>query len=111
MKLETNSSKTRKSAESTLPVQVPWGVSWRKKLGGELRTGYWARRLFERLSARQIDRLFDAIEAGGISEALLRAPELSFDWHGHAIMSLLKYRMVAGVLNIVRPPFTRSRKD
>jgi digeranylgeranylglycerophospholipid reductase len=83
---------------------------WRKRLGGELRTGYCARRLFERLSARQIDRLFDIIKAGGIDEALLRAPDLTFDWQGRAIVSLLKYRVVAGALDIVRLPFG-SRKD
>jgi digeranylgeranylglycerophospholipid reductase len=86
---------------------------WRRRLGGELRTGYWARRLFERLSTRQIDRLFDVIKAGGIDEALLKAPDLAFDWHGRAIVSLLKYRVIAGVLNIIRPPFGsfRSREN
>ena len=60
--------------------------AWRKKLGRELRTGYWARKLFERLSDRQIDRLFEIIKAGGIDEALLKAEDVSFDWHGRTIM-------------------------
>jgi digeranylgeranylglycerophospholipid reductase len=86
---------------------------WRKKLGGELRTGYWARRLFERLSARQIDRLFDVIKAGGIDEALLEASDLSFDWHGRTIVSLLKYRVIASTLGVIKFPFRsfQSRKD
>jgi digeranylgeranylglycerophospholipid reductase len=83
---------------------------WRRKLGGELRTGYWARRLFERLSPRQVDRLFDVIKAGGIDEALLKAPDLSFDWHGRAIASLLKYRGVAVALDVVRLPFGLTGK-
>jgi digeranylgeranylglycerophospholipid reductase len=78
---------------------------WRKRLGGELRTGYWARRLFERLGNGQIDRLFDVIQSSGIDEALLKAPELSFDWHGRTIVSLLKHRMVAGTLGVIRLPF------
>ncbi len=81
---------------------------WRKKLGGELRTGYWARRLYERLSNRQIDRLFDAIRAGGIDEALLKAPDLSFDWHSRTIVSLLKYRIIASIVGVFKPPFSSS---
>ncbi|MEE9173415.1 MAG: NAD(P)/FAD-dependent oxidoreductase, partial [Thermoplasmata archaeon] len=30
---------------------------WKKKLGRELRVGYWARKLYERLSDGQIDRI------------------------------------------------------
>ena len=32
---------------------------WKKRLGRELKIGYWARRMFERLSDGQIDRIFD----------------------------------------------------
>lgn len=78
---------------------------WRKKLGLELRTGYWFRKLFERLSNRQIDRLFDIVKKGGIDEALLKAPELSFDWHGRTIVKLLKYQVVAKTIGQVKLPF------
>jgi digeranylgeranylglycerophospholipid reductase len=79
--------------------------SWRKKLGRELRTGYWARKLYERLSQRQIDRLFQIVKASGIDEALLKAEDLSFDWHGRTIRQLLKYQMVAKSLKIIKMPF------
>ncbi len=79
--------------------------AWRKKLGRELKTGYWARKLYERLSHRQIDRLFQIIKASGIDEALLKAEDLSFDWHGRTIRQLLKYQMVARSLKIIRLPF------
>jgi digeranylgeranylglycerophospholipid reductase len=79
--------------------------AWRKKLGKEIRTGYWARKLFERLSNQQIDSLFKLIKAGGIDEALLKAEDVSFDWHGKTIMKLLKYRMVAKTLDIIKLPF------
>ena len=46
---------------------------WRKRLGRELRTGYWARRLFEGLSDRRLDSLFGIVKANGIDEALLNA--------------------------------------
>ena len=55
---------------------------WKRKLGRELKTGYWARKFYERLSDRQVDRIFGIIESSGILEALLKADDLSFDWHG-----------------------------
>jgi digeranylgeranylglycerophospholipid reductase len=84
---------------------VKYERAWRNKLGREIRTGYWARKLFERLSNRQIDRLFSIIKAGGIDEALLKAEDVSFDWHGRTIMKLLKYRVVTKTLDIIRLPF------
>ena len=84
---------------------------WRRKLGRELRTGYWARKLFERLSDRQIDRIFEIIKAGGIDEALLKAEDLSFDWHGRTIIRLLKYQMVARTLEVIKLPFRSGGID
>jgi digeranylgeranylglycerophospholipid reductase len=85
--------------------------AWRKKLGGEIRTGYRARQLFERMSDQQIDRLFKLIKAGGIDEALLKAPNVSFDWHGRTIRALLKYQVVAKTMGIVRLPFKSGSID
>ena len=76
--------------------------AWRRKLGRELRTGYWARRLYERLNNEQIDLIFKIVKANGIDEAILKADDLSFDWHSRTIMSLLKYQVVAGALKIMR---------
>jgi flavin-dependent dehydrogenase len=78
---------------------------WRKKLGRELRTGYWFRKLFELMSDRQIDRIFEIVKAGGIDEALLKAEDISFDWHGRTIMRLLKYQVVAKTIGQIKLPF------
>ncbi|MDD5338678.1 MAG: NAD(P)/FAD-dependent oxidoreductase [Dehalococcoidales bacterium] len=78
--------------------------AWRRKLGGELRTGYWARKFFERLNEGQIDQLFKMIKSGGIDEALLKAKDISFDWHSKTIKSLLKYK-------IIKAPFGIDRKS
>jgi digeranylgeranylglycerophospholipid reductase len=85
--------------------------AWRKRLGGEIRTGYWARRIFEKMSNRQIDRLFRIIKAGGIDKALLNATDISFDWHGRTIKSLIKYQVVAKTVGIVRWPFKAKSVD
>jgi len=78
--------------------------AWRRKLGRELRTGYWARKFFERLNEGQIDQLFKMIKSGGIDEALLKAKDISFDWHSKTIKSLLKYK-------IIKAPFRIDRKS
>ena len=78
---------------------------WRKILGRELRIGYWARKMYERLSDQQIDRIFEIMKANGIDEALLKAEDLSFDRHSRTILRLLKYQMVAKTVNLIKLPF------
>jgi flavin-dependent dehydrogenase len=85
--------------------------AWRKKLGRELQMGYWARRLYERLSHEQIDLIFKIMKSGGIDEALLKAKDLSFDWHSRTIIQLLKYQVVAGTLKIIKMPFKADHID
>jgi digeranylgeranylglycerophospholipid reductase len=82
---------------------------WRRKLGGELRTGYWARKFFERLNERQIDQVFKTIKAGGIDEALLKAKDVSFDWHSKTIKSLFKYQVITRAFKITKLPFNIDR--
>jgi digeranylgeranylglycerophospholipid reductase len=65
--------------------------AWQDKIGWELRIGYLARRLYEGLTDRQIDYLFQKTASKGIHESLLQSPELSFDWHGKAILEGLKH--------------------
>jgi len=78
---------------------------WRRKLGRELKIGYWARKSYERLNDQQIDRLFDIIKSNGIDEALLKADDLSFDWHSEAVLKLIGHRAVSKVLGIMKIPF------
>jgi digeranylgeranylglycerophospholipid reductase len=79
--------------------------AWRRKLAKELRTGYWARRLYEKLRNEQVDQIFRILRKNHIDEAILKANELSFDWHSRTIMSLLRYQVVAGALKIIKSPF------
>lgn len=71
---------------------------WRRILGRELKTGYRARKLFERLSDRQIDLLFDIIKASGIDKTLLESDDVSFDWHGKAIPMVLGRAVLTRIL-------------
>lgn len=85
--------------------------AWRRKLGREIRTGYWARKLFERMSERQIDRVFKIIRSRGIDEALLKDKDITFDWHSRAIMSLLKYQLITRTLKVFKMPFKSDDID
>ena len=81
---------------------------WRRKLGREIMIGYWARKLFERLSDQQVDRLFDVVKSNHIDEALLEDKDVSFDWHSRAIVKLVGRTAVARVLGGIRLPFRGS---
>ncbi len=78
---------------------------WKKKLGRELKIGYWARKFFEHLSDKQIDRTFDIIKSDGIDEDLLKADDLSFDWHGEVILRLLGQRVLSKAIKVMKIPF------
>ena len=72
-------------------------------------TDYWARKLFERLGDRQLDRLFAVAKANGIDQALMRAKDVSFDWHGRTILALLGYTVVSQAIGLVRTPSWMSK--
>jgi digeranylgeranylglycerophospholipid reductase len=65
--------------------------AWRAEIGRELRMGYTARRIYERMSNRRINRLFDLLESRGIRQKMLDSPDISFDWHSKAVTEALKY--------------------
>ena len=68
---------------------------WKEKLARELQIGYWARKTYERLDDRQIENIFDIIQANNIHEAILQSPDFSFDWHGDSILRALKNEPLA----------------
>ncbi len=86
--------------------------AWRQRLGGELRVGYLARRLYESLGDAEVDSIFDMIIEHGIDRALLEAEDVSFDWHGGAVMKLLGHTAVSAFLKKIRQvSFLRSDSE
>ncbi len=63
---------------------------WKAKMGSEIRRSYIARRLYQKLSDGQIDRMFDIASSHNIVGALLDSPTFSFDWHGNFILAVIK---------------------
>ena len=78
---------------------------WKRKLGRELGIDYYARKFYERLSDQQVDRIFDIISSHGIDESLLKARDLSFDWHSRAVLRLMGHRAVSRALEVMKMPF------
>ncbi len=83
---------------------------WRKMLANELRVGYWARRLFERLSDKQIEKIIDITIDSGLQRRLLEANDISFDWHGRAIGRALRQSTLSGALAAMKMPFRTGLK-
>jgi flavin-dependent dehydrogenase len=86
----------------------PYERKWKKILGREIRTGYAARKFFEKLNDRQIDRVFDIVKSGGIDKTLMEAEDLSFDWHGGVIRKVIGFRSLQRILGNFRVPFSRN---
>ncbi len=71
---------------------------WKKKLSRELRISYFARRLFERLSDRNIEQIFSIIQSDHIHKSLLSSEGFFFDWHSGLILRELKHLVLRGAI-------------
>jgi geranylgeranyl reductase family protein len=71
-------------------------VAWRKRLGSELRWQLVLRRIAQRLSDSDIDRLFDLAQTDGIMPLVRRTA--TFNRHREFIMALLKHPPARRVL-------------
>ena len=68
----------------------PYDKQWKAKLGRELQTGYWVRRLYKKFSNRRIDYLFQLAKDRGIPKLVAEQQNFSFDWHRDLIFKVLK---------------------
>jgi len=66
--------------------------AWKKTLGRELKVDYYARKLYEKLSDRQIEQMFNIIQSNGIHKSLLSSPDFSFDWHSDLILGAFRHK-------------------
>ena len=75
---------------------------WQTRLGKELKTGYLAHRLYERLSNRQIERLHTFVSNSGIPKLITGSEDFSFDWHAHLIMKVAKSLAVSAPVHVIK---------
>lgn len=78
---------------------------WRRKLGRELKIDYYARKSYERLSDKQIDRIFDIVISNSIDKALLKADDLTVDWHSNVVLRLLGHKVLSEAMRVMKIPF------
>jgi geranylgeranyl reductase family protein len=78
---------------------------WKKDLWQELKICYWGRKLFERLCDRNIDRIFEVTTANAIDRVLLEAEDISFDWHGKAILKFAREEAITRSIKAIKVPF------
>ncbi|MFW6174270.1 MAG: NAD(P)/FAD-dependent oxidoreductase, partial [Chloroflexota bacterium] len=71
--------------------------AWRSVLGRELRLGYMARGIYERLGERELGRLIRIAASNGFLSG-----DLSFEWHSDLVTRALSYKLLDGVLSPVR---------
>ena len=74
---------------------------WKKRLGTEITTSYWARKLYEKIGDARIERAFDIIKGRGIDEALAKSDDLAFDWHSRAVIRLARHMVVPGIAGFI----------
>jgi len=73
---------------------------WKAKMGKELSRGYWARWAYAKLSDRQIEGIFNALDSNGMAGTLLRSDNFSFDWHSNLILTVLRRSSTYPLLKI-----------
>jgi geranylgeranyl reductase family protein len=83
--------------------------AWRRKLTRELSRGYWARKVYEMLNDRQVDRVFGLLQSTGIIDELRESEELSFDWHADVITKVMGQKLLAKTFNSITEPFSRKK--
>ncbi|MDY6835597.1 MAG: NAD(P)/FAD-dependent oxidoreductase [Chloroflexota bacterium] len=77
--------------------------AWKASLTRELKLDRWARWIFERLSDRRMERVFEVVESRDIHHSLMEIPDFSFDWHRGLIMKGVKQAGPIGLIQLLRP--------
>jgi flavin-dependent dehydrogenase len=83
---------------------------WRRKLKSELRREYYARKIFERLNDKQINRLVSALNSTGLIESLLLDKSLSFDWHGGLMLKTLRLGLLSQFRKVLHLPLPTAHQ-
>jgi digeranylgeranylglycerophospholipid reductase len=92
-------------------IMASYEQSWHKILENELKNGYYARKLYERLSNNQINGLISTLKKSGMIENVLKQEDLSFDRHGGLLLKAVKMSAVSGAKRILKLPAGIFRKN
>ncbi len=90
---------------------VKYEKEWKDKLARELKIGYWARMLYEKLSDDKLDRILDIIQSNEIDKVLIEAEDLSFDWHSGSVLKLIRNQAFNKIVDTILIPFPYFNYD
>ena len=76
---------------------------WKSVFGNELQIGYHARVFYESLSDDQIERIFGEFMDEGALDDVINSDDFSFDWHGKAILKVLRHSSLLQVVKSLGP--------
>lgn len=66
---------------------------WKLLLGRELRLGRWAHRIYGRMGDERLEWLMALAEKKSLTTRLSTSPGIGFDWHGSAMLCVVKQSM------------------
>jgi digeranylgeranylglycerophospholipid reductase len=72
---------------------------WKRKLGKDISICRWAHNIYERLSDRQLDSVFNITTGFGIDKDLFSSDELDFDFHSKIIRKAIGFQTVSKLLS------------
>ncbi len=76
---------------------------WKKVIGRELRLGYYARALYERLGDAQIEGLLSRFASPDVQDELVQSRDFSFDWHSLTIQRAVRNDQLGPLLGSFGP--------
>lgn len=79
---------------------------WKTLFGGEMDTGYYARKLFEALDDQQIERLVGKFLSPDVHKELVGSGDFSFDWQRRIILKAVRHHNMRPVFRSFGPILT-----
>ena len=89
-------SECLESGDLSKEALLPYENRWKSEFGRELRLGYLARLVYERLGARELDMILGIASTSGILD-----DDVSFDHHGELVVRAVKSRLFATFLDSI----------
>ena len=82
-------------------------LMWKDKFSSELKSGYYARLLYESLDDKTLNILLEKFANRSFQDKLLSDGGFSFDWHSSVISKTLKHKEVYSILKSLGPQSTK----
>lgn len=80
---------------------------WKDKFSAELKSGYYARLLYESLDDKTLNVLLEKFSSESFQNNLLDQGGFSFDWHSSVISKTLKNKEIYSILKSLGPNVTK----